>query len=70
MKGNYSLDSQDADKFIANATKTDPTAPFTIIISCAKALGWDIAIEEGQENVRGMTIGTSEYIDTYFKEDN
>jgi len=36
---------------------------------CAMRIGWLICIEEGQEIIRGLTMGTEEYVDKYFKED-
>ncbi len=47
--------------------------PEIIIAMAAMDLGWSFALEkkEGTEPVRGMTIGTMEYLDTVFpkKED-
>lgn len=42
---------------------------FDILVSCTKVLGWNVGIEKGQETLRGMTIGTEEYLNAYFKED-
>jgi len=56
----------EAKEYIAGLS---PEALVMIIAGCAARLGWQLAIEEGQENLRGLTIGTQEYINAYFKED-
>jgi len=62
------MEIQDIKDFIEGSTR-HPEEVFDIIISCTKALGWDVGIEEGREIVRGLTIGTEDYIAAYFKED-
>lgn len=36
--------------------------PIIIIALAAMDLKWDIALEEDVENIRGLTVGTEEYI--------
>lgn len=45
----------------------DGMRPFSLIVLAAKMLGWDFALEEGEENMRGISIGTKEYLEELFK---
>lgn len=40
--------------------------PVLIISMAAMDMGWQLAIEKGGENVRGLTVGTEEYMKTIF----
>lgn len=42
-------------------------APLLIIADCCMRMGWNFAIENDQEIVRGMVVGTEEYIESIFK---
>lgn len=42
--------------------------PVFIITMAAMDMGWQFAIEPNQPNVRGMVIGTDEYMKTIFPE--
>ena len=44
----------------------EPVHPVLVITMAAMDLGWQLAIEDSQDEVRGMVIGTKEYIDTMF----
>lgn len=47
--------------------------PVIIITMAALDLGWDLAIEKSTEEegeVRGIAIGTREYLDAVFKKEN
>lgn len=48
-----------------------PINPIMIIAASCVEMGWDICIEKGSpgELVRGMVIGTDEYIDTIFPDE-
>ena len=41
-------------------------SPYFIIVAAAMDLGWGIAVEENHNVVRGLTVGTPDYIDTIF----
>jgi len=41
---------------------SDGMRPYALIMIAAKLLGWDVAFESDQENMRGMAIGTKEYL--------
>lgn len=43
---------------------------YDIIQACAKRLGWDIAVEEGHEIVRGLVIGTTAYMNDHIPKEN
>jgi hypothetical protein len=43
-------------------------SPYFEIIAAAKKLGWDIAIERDKDFVRGISIGTAEYLDENIKQ--
>lgn len=43
--------------------------PLVIITMASFELGWDIAVEGQKENVRGLSVGTSEYINDLFGTD-
>lgn len=44
--------------------------PVVLISMCAFDLGWQLVVEPNEPKVRGMTIGTSEYMDGIFKKEN
>lgn len=46
-----------------------PVHPLMIIAFAAMDLGWGFAIEKDQENVRGLAVGTEEYLNNLFKEE-
>ena len=41
--------------------------PVLIMSMAAMDMGWQMAIEKGEGNVRGMAVGTQEYLDVIFK---
>lgn len=43
--------------------------PVFIISMAALDMGWQIAIENDQEDVRGMIVGTEEYLDAAYQND-
>lgn len=53
---------------IKNFIEEEATASdiIEIIIACTSRMNWQVGVEEGQEIVRGITIGTQEYMDKYF----
>ena len=44
--------------------KNETVHPLLIITMAALDLGWDLAIEKDVKEVRGLAVGTSEYLDT------
>ncbi len=40
--------------------------PLFIITMAALDMGWDFAVESNVDTVRGLTVGTKEYMDKYF----
>ena len=47
-------------------------SPYFTIIQAAKVLGWDFAIEHQEKEdgiVRGLAVGTPEYLDSLFQHD-
>ena len=49
----------------------NPIHPAILIPMCALDMGWQLAIEQGKpdEDVRGMVVGTAEYMETIFPSD-
>ena len=41
--------------------------PLILIASASMDMGWQIAVEQDNETVRGVTVGTKEYMDMLFK---
>lgn len=58
------LRSYEKLKFDENGQEVHPVL---IISAAAMDLGWNFAVEKGQEHVRGLCVGTQEYIDTVLK---
>jgi hypothetical protein len=42
--------------------------PIMIISMAASDLGWNLAVEEDHEEIRGLVVGTQEYMDNIFQE--
>lgn len=55
-----SLISYDNLKF---KSKEESIHPLIIITMAALDLGWDLAVEKDQKEVRGLSVGTKEYLD-------
>ena len=47
--------------------KGEEIHPLILIADAAFDMGWDIAIEKDKEDVRGVCVGTEEYMKTVFK---
>lgn len=47
--------------------KGEEVHPLLIISMAAMDLGWEMAIEKDQEEMRGIAVGTKEYIDNLYK---
>jgi len=45
----------------------DPVHPVLIISMAAMDMGWQMAIEGGEKDIRGIAVGTDEYMKTIFK---
>lgn len=43
--------------------------PLLIIANAALDMGWQLAIEKDKEEVRGLTVGTDEYMKDHFKKE-
>jgi len=41
--------------------------PIILISMATMEMGWQFAVEKDQDNVRGMVVGTEEYMNTIFK---
>lgn len=61
------MNEQQFTDFINEEAKEEDC--ITIISLCAMKLGWLLCIEEGEEYVRGLTVGTEEYVNKYFNGD-
>jgi hypothetical protein len=48
--------------------KVEEIHPEIVILMAAMDLGWGVAVESNQEEVRGFVIGTSEYMKKTFGE--
>lgn len=50
-----------------------PSSPYFIAAACALEIGWQLAVETSKEDpdaiLRGLIMGTEEYIDNYLKKD-
>lgn len=44
----------------------ETVSPYFIIVAAAMDLGWGIAVEENHDVVRGLTVGTPDYMDSIF----
>ena len=44
--------------------------PLFIISMAAMDMNWQIAIEKDQDNIRGISTGTKEYMDKFFSNDH
>lgn len=42
--------------------------PILVITYAAMDLGWTLSIEKNSEDIRGLSVGTKEYIEDLFKE--
>jgi len=42
--------------------------PLVLIVFIAKELGWSMAIPNNEEEIKGVVIGTDEYLDSVFPE--
>jgi len=49
------------------AIKGQDGNPVCIIAAAAMDLGWIIAVEKNKEEIRGLSVGTQEYLDSIFK---
>ena len=50
------------------AVKGKDGSPYFIIAMAAMDLGWSIAVEKNKEEIRGLSVGTKEYLNSIFKE--
>ena len=48
------------------AIKGKEGSPYAIIAMAALDLGWDIAVEKNGEEIRGLAVGTKEYLNSIF----
>lgn len=49
-------------QLVQELQKKDRDAPYDLIIAVAEVLGWEIGIEEGDHELRGLSMGTKEYM--------
>lgn len=45
----------------------ETVSPYFIIMAAALDLGWQIAFEENHDKIRGLSLGTDEYMKTLFE---
>jgi len=50
------------------AIKGKSGSPCIIIAMAALELGWEIAVEKNKKEIRGLTVGTKEYLDSIFSD--
>jgi hypothetical protein len=48
--------------------KGEEIHPLILIASASMDMGWQIAVEKDQDEVRGVSVGTVEYMEQLFKE--
>lgn len=55
-------------KYLPEAMKDQGGSPYFIIAFAAIELGWQLAVEKDQKNIRGLMVGTPEYMDAQIPE--
>lgn len=50
--------------------KGEEIHPLILILTAAAEMGWLIAIDKGndKDNIKGLSVGTKDYMDKYFKD--
>jgi hypothetical protein len=64
------MDQKEIDAFVQKIHAQDAYGAAMIVQSCAKALGWDLHTEDSEKypDLRGLAIGTPEYLEENFPE--